>query len=68
MEAIKMRCYFCGKLIYGEEKIRLVGKQDGKRRQKTTYVCITCSAMADYRWFEEQLDWDEGSLKVKGVK
>ena len=61
-----MRCYFCGS-NYVDEKVKLIGKQDGKRKQKTTYVCWTCSAMADDRWFEEQLDWDEGSLKIEGV-
>ena len=62
-----MKCYFCGReLLYGEEKVKFTGKQDGKRKQKSAYVCITCSAMADDRWFEEQLDWDENSLKVKG--
>ena len=64
-----MRCYFCGsRILYGENKVKFIGKQDGKRRQKTAYICITCSAMADDRWLEEILDWDEDSLKVEGVK
>lgn len=61
-----MRCYFCeSELLYCEDKVKFVGKYNGKRRQKTAYVCCTCSAMADDRWFEEKLDWDEGSLKME---
>lgn len=61
-----MNCYFCNrKLLYGKNKVKFIGKENGKRRQKLAYVCVTCSAMADDRWFEEQLDWDQGSLKVK---
>jgi hypothetical protein len=61
-----VHCYFCGReLLYGEDKVKLVGKENGKRRQKTVRICITCSAMADDRWLEEQLYWDENSLKVE---
>lgn len=62
-----MRCYFCGSNYGWEEKVRFKGKQNGKRRQKTTYICPTCSACGDDRWIEEQLDWDENSLKEERV-
>ena len=63
------RCYFCGsKLLYGEDKVKFTGTENGKRRQKTTYICYTCSAMSDDRLIEDQLDWDEGSLRVERVK
>ena len=63
-----MRCYFCGsKYVDNHNKVKFTGTENGKRRQKTTYICSTCSAMTDDRWIEEQLDWDDGSLKVKGV-
>lgn len=59
------RCYFCErKLLYGEEKVKFIGKENGKRRQKTIYICITCSAMADNRMLEDKLGWDLDSLKV----
>ena len=61
-----MKCYFCGSK-YVNKKVKFIGKQNGKRRQKTANVCYTCSAMADGHWFEKKLDLDEGSLKVKGV-
>ena len=61
-----MNCYFCGReLLYGEKKVKFVGKKNGKRKQKTAHICITCSAMADDRWIEEQLDLDKDSLKVE---
>ena len=61
-----MRCYFCERtLLYGEDKVKFVGKYNGKRVQKSAYVCCTCSSMADNRWFEEQFDWDEESLKIE---
>ena len=59
------RCYFCGSaLLLGEEKVKFIGKENEKRRQKTAHICITCSAMADDRMFEKELGWDEDSLKV----
>lgn len=57
------RCYFCGSNYGFEIKVRFSGKKDGKRIQKTTYICPTCCAMADDRKLEKELDWDEGSLK-----
>ena len=63
-----MRCYFCGsEYVDDYNKVKFIGTENGKHRQKTTYICNTCSAMSDDRWIEERLDWDEGSLKVKGV-
>lgn len=62
-----MRCYFCGSKYVGERKVKFKGTQNGKKRQKTTYFCCTCSAMADDCLIEKELDWDEGSLKVEGV-
>ena len=59
------RCYFCGNEFF-TDKVKFIGKQDGKRKQKTVHICLTCSAMSDDRWIEEQLDWDEGSLKTEG--
>lgn len=58
------RCYFCGSR-YFNEKIKFKGKENGKKRQKTTYICITCSAMSDERMIEEELGWDEGSLEYE---
>ena len=63
-----MRCYFCGSNYGCEEKVKFKGKQNGKRVQKTVYICPTCSACGDDRWIEEQLDWDDYSLKIEGVK
>lgn len=60
-----MRCYFCGSNYGSERKVKFIGKQDGKHRQKTTYICCTCSAMSDDRWIEEELGWDENSLKIE---
>lgn len=62
-----MRCYFCGSNYGGERKVKFKGTENGKKRQKTTYICNTCSAMSDDRWIEKELDWDEGSLKMEGV-
>ena len=57
------RCYFCGSYAYS--KIKVVGKENGKRRQKTCDICNCCSAMGDNRWMEEKLCWDYDSLKIK---
>lgn len=58
-----MKCYFCNNYAYS--KIKAVGKENGKRRQKTFAICNTCSAMSDDEWLEEKLFWDEGSFKIK---
>lgn len=30
-----MNCYFCGReLLYGEKKVKFVGKKNGKRKKK----------------------------------
>lgn len=58
------RCYFCGSK-YFTEKIKFKGKENGKKRQKTTYICNTCSSMSDDRMIEEELEWDEGSLEYE---
>ena len=63
-----MRCYFCGSNYGSERKVKFKGTENGKKRQKTTYICCTCSAMADDRWIEKELFWDDGSLKMEGVK
>lgn len=58
-----MKCFFCGSYAYS--KITVIGKENGKRRQKTLAICNYCSAMTDDRWMEEKLCWDDYSLKIK---
>lgn len=61
-----MNCFFCGG-NFAIEKVRLKGKKDGKRRQKTVCICLNCSAMADDRQLEEIIDWDEGTLRFEEI-
>ena len=58
-----MKCYFCKSYAYS--KITAVGKENGKRKQKTFAICPCCSAMSDDRILEEKLCWDEDSFKIK---
>ena len=58
-----MKCYFCGSNAYS--KITIVGKENGKRKQKTCDICNCCSAMSDDRMLEEKLCLDYCSLKIK---
>ena len=60
-----MECYFCNE-NYAYQKITVIGKENGKRKQKTLALCPRCSAMSDDRMLEEKLCWDKNSLKIKG--
>lgn len=61
-----MKCYFCetGDSITPVQKVKIAGKNMGKRKQKTCGICLTCSAMSDNLWIAEQLGWDE----VTGIR
>lgn len=60
---MSMKCYLCNSLAYS--KITAVGKENGKRKQKTFAICNCCSAMSDDRMLEEKLCWDYCSFKIK---
>ena len=53
------RCYFCGTNMLPTSRLKIIGKDFGKRKQKTLHMCSCCSAMSDDQWIAEQLCWDE---------
>lgn len=58
------QCDFCGTKNLEVTKYRCIGKDNGKRVQKTIKICICCDASTNNDWLAEQLGWDE----IKEVK
>lgn len=58
-----MRCYFCEKSdrTIPVSRIKITGKNSGKKKQKTCGICTVCSAMTDNDWIAGQLGWDSVS-------
>ena len=58
------RCYFCESSKTSISRIKIIGRDLGKRKQLTVNICLTCSAMTDDEWIREFLDWSKVSKVI----